>query len=89
MCDRRSWSAGSLVAIGSAVAAALLINYFFVEPPHTLTIADPDQAVSLVVFVTVAALVRVNYTATITKTTSATTWSGSLTVRVWTGSTKK
>ncbi len=41
----------------SAVAAALLINYFFVDPLHTLTIADPDQAVALVVFVAVAALV--------------------------------
>jgi two-component system, OmpR family, sensor histidine kinase KdpD len=48
---------GALVAVASAIAAALLINYFFVDPLHTLTIADPDQAVALVVFVAVAALV--------------------------------
>ncbi len=48
---------GAVAAVISAVAAALLINYFFVDPLHTLTIADPDQAVALVVFVAVAALV--------------------------------
>ena len=35
---------GVIVAVGSAVAAALLINYFFVEPVHTFTVGDPDQA---------------------------------------------
>ena len=48
---------GMLVAVGSAIAAAMLINYFFVEPVHTLTVGDPDQVVTLVVFVVVAALV--------------------------------
>ena len=48
---------GAIAALISAVSAALLINYFFVEPVHTLTIADADQAVALVVFVFVAALV--------------------------------
>jgi two-component system, OmpR family, sensor histidine kinase KdpD len=48
---------GAVAAVISAIAAALCINYFFVEPLHTLTIADPDQAVALVVFVGVAALV--------------------------------
>ena len=48
---------GLLVAIGSAIASALLINYFFVDPVHTFTIGDPDQVVALVVFVAVAALV--------------------------------
>ncbi len=48
---------GLLVAIGSAVASALLINYFFVEPTHTFTIGDPDQVVALVVFVAVAGIV--------------------------------
>jgi two-component system, OmpR family, sensor histidine kinase KdpD len=48
---------GILVAIGSAIAAATLINYFFVEPVHTLTVGDPDQVVTLVLFVVVAALV--------------------------------
>ena len=45
---------GAVSAVLSAVAAALLINYFFVDPLHTLDIADPDQAVALVVFVVVA-----------------------------------
>ena len=45
---------GIVVGVGSAIAAALLINYFFVEPVHTLDVADGDQAVTLVVFVAVA-----------------------------------
>ena len=48
---------GIVVGVGSAIAAALLINYFFVDPVHTLDVADGDQAVTLVVFVAVAALV--------------------------------
>ena len=48
---------GILVAVASAVAAATLINYFFVEPVHTLTVGDPDQVVTLVLFVVVAAMV--------------------------------
>src|SRR4051812_7221432 len=48
---------GLAVALASAVAAALLINYYFVEPEHTLTVAKPDQAVALAVFVAVAAVV--------------------------------
>jgi two-component system sensor histidine kinase KdpD len=48
---------GVIVGVGSAIAAALLINYFFVEPVHTLDVADGDQAVSLVIFIAVAAAV--------------------------------
>lgn len=48
---------GIVVAVASAVAAATLINYFFVEPIHTFSVGDPDQVVTLVVFVIVAALV--------------------------------
>jgi two-component system sensor histidine kinase KdpD len=48
---------GVLVAIASAIAAATLINYYFVEPVHTLSVGDADQVVTLVVFVVVAALV--------------------------------
>lgn len=48
---------GIIVALISAVAAALLINYYFVEPLHTLSVAHADQAVALVVFVLVAAIV--------------------------------
>jgi two-component system sensor histidine kinase KdpD len=48
---------GLFVALASAVAAALLINYWFVAPEHTLNVSDPDQAVALAVFVAVAAVV--------------------------------
>jgi two-component system sensor histidine kinase KdpD len=48
---------GLVVAVVSAIAAALLINYYFVEPTHTLNVAHADQAVALVVFVVVAAVV--------------------------------
>ena len=41
----------------AAVAAALLINFFFVEPLHTLDVARGDQALALAVFVVVAAAV--------------------------------
>ena len=52
-----SFVGGILVAVGSAVASSLLINFFFVDPVHTLTVGDPDQVITLVVFVAVAALV--------------------------------
>jgi two-component system, OmpR family, sensor histidine kinase KdpD len=48
---------GLVVAVASAIAAALLINFYFVEPRHTLNIAHADQAVALVVFVVVAVVV--------------------------------
>jgi two-component system sensor histidine kinase KdpD len=48
---------GAWVSVPAAVAAALLINYFFVEPLHTLDIAQADQALALGVFVIVAAVV--------------------------------
>lgn len=48
---------GIVVALLSAVSAAQLINYYFVDPLHTLDIAQGDQALSLAVFVVVAALV--------------------------------
>ena len=48
---------GAVAALISGVAAATLINYFFVEPVHTLSVGDPDQVVSLIVFVAVAGLV--------------------------------
>ncbi|MGE5696771.1 MAG: ATP-binding protein [Candidatus Sericytochromatia bacterium] len=45
----------------SAVLSGLLLNYFLTEPRHTLTIAEPDAAVTIVVLlmmaVAVAALV--------------------------------
>jgi two-component system, OmpR family, sensor histidine kinase KdpD len=48
---------GVLVAMASAIAAATLMNYYFVEPVHTFSVGDPDQVVTLIVFVVVAALV--------------------------------
>ena len=48
---------GVFVAVPAAVAAALLINFYFVEPLHTLDVASGDQALALVVFVAVAAAV--------------------------------
>ena len=48
---------GLVVAVFTAVSAALLINYFFLEPVHTLNVAHADQAVALFVFVGVAAIV--------------------------------
>jgi two-component system, OmpR family, sensor histidine kinase KdpD len=48
---------GVIVAVVAAIASATLINYYFVEPVHTLTVGDPDQIVALVVFVIVAVLV--------------------------------
>jgi two-component system sensor histidine kinase KdpD len=48
---------GMIVAVLAAVGAALLINFFFVEPLDTLDIARADQAVALVVFIAVAAIV--------------------------------
>ncbi len=48
---------GVIVAVVAAIVSATLINYYFVEPVHTLTVGDPDQIVALVIFVIVAALV--------------------------------
>ncbi|HEX8105106.1 MAG TPA: ATP-binding protein [Solirubrobacteraceae bacterium] len=48
---------GITVALLSAVAAALLINYNFVAPLHTLDVAHADEALSLAMFVLVAAVV--------------------------------
>ena len=48
---------GMAVAIASAIAAAFLINYFFVKPEHTLHVAQGEQALALVVFLVVAAVV--------------------------------
>ena len=48
---------GVIVAVVAAIASATLINYYFVEPVHTLTVGDPDQIVALVMFVIVAVLV--------------------------------
>jgi two-component system sensor histidine kinase KdpD len=48
---------GLAVALGSAIAAAFLINYFFVKPVHTLDVAQGEQALALLVFLIVATVV--------------------------------
>lgn len=48
---------GVTVALLTAVGAALLINYYFVAPLHSLEIGETDQAVSLAIFVAVAGVV--------------------------------
>jgi two-component system sensor histidine kinase KdpD len=50
---------GVLPALTSALAGFLLANWFFTQPVHTLTIADPDHLVSLIVFLLVALAVGV------------------------------
>jgi two-component system sensor histidine kinase KdpD len=48
---------GIVAAIPAAVGSALLIDFFFVDPPHTLDIARGDQALSVALFVIVAGVV--------------------------------
>lgn len=50
---------GTWPAIASAVAASLLINWFFTPPTHTWTIADPENVLALVVFLVVAGVVSI------------------------------
>jgi two-component system sensor histidine kinase KdpD len=44
----------SWVAIAASVMASLLLNFFFIEPYHTFTIDEPQNVVSLLVFLAVA-----------------------------------
>lgn len=44
-------------AVAAAVFSSLLINWFFTPPVHTLTIADPEHAIALLVFVAIAVAV--------------------------------
>ena len=44
-------------AVFAAVMSGLTLNYFFVEPFHTVTIADPRNAWALVLYVVIALLV--------------------------------
>lgn len=47
---------GYVVGLLSAVLADLLLNFFFVNPLHTFTVADVHNVVALVVFLAVAAV---------------------------------
>jgi two-component system, OmpR family, sensor histidine kinase KdpD len=44
-------------AVFAAVAASLLLNWYFTEPLHNFTIAEPKNLLALVLFVTVAVAV--------------------------------
>jgi two-component system, OmpR family, sensor histidine kinase KdpD len=48
---------GRIAAAAAAVVASLLVNWFFVHPYNTFTIEQPENLVSLVVFVAVAVTV--------------------------------
>ena len=48
---------GFYPALLSAVVGSLLLNYFLVEPLHTLTISEPSNLVAVVIFLLVAVLV--------------------------------
>jgi two-component system sensor histidine kinase KdpD len=52
-----AFGGGLRPAIPAAIASALLINWFFTPPLHTLKIADRDDVVALIVFLVVAASV--------------------------------
>ncbi len=44
-------------AVLAAVTSSLLLNWYFTKPVHTLTIADPQNLLALLLFVTVAVVV--------------------------------
>jgi two-component system sensor histidine kinase KdpD len=44
-------------AVLAAVAASLLLNWYFTPPVHTFTIADPQNMLALLLFITVAVTV--------------------------------
>ena len=48
---------GAWVAGATAVVAFVLVNWYFTPPIHTLTIADGDNLLALIVFLVVAAVV--------------------------------
>lgn len=54
---------GRWPALASAVVASLLVNWFFTDPVHTFTIAEPENLLALVIFLAVAALVSTEVSA--------------------------
>ncbi len=46
-------------AVASAIAAGVLLDFFFVDPLYTITISDPLHLLALVIFVVVAVLVSI------------------------------
>jgi two-component system sensor histidine kinase KdpD len=47
---------GWWLALATAVLGFLTYNYFFVEPTHTFAIRDPEEWLSLLIFLAVAAV---------------------------------
>ncbi len=50
---------GRVVSLLTAIAASLVLNYFFTEPIHRFTIAERNNTLGLIAFVAVAAIVAV------------------------------
>ncbi|MFL5886172.1 MAG: DUF4118 domain-containing protein, partial [Thermoleophilaceae bacterium] len=48
---------GLIPALATSVLSVLVLNFFFIQPLHRLTIADRDNVVALVVFAVVAVVV--------------------------------
>ena len=58
-------------ALGAAVAASLLLNYYFTPPLYTFTISDKNNALALLVFIAVGTLVSVLVERVVRRTTEA------------------
>jgi two-component system sensor histidine kinase KdpD len=58
-------------ALGAAVVGSLLLNYYFTPPLYTFTISDKNNALALLVFAAVAALVSVLVERVVRRTTEA------------------
>jgi two-component system sensor histidine kinase KdpD len=48
---------GFYPAFATAIAASLLLNFYFVPPIHTFTISQPENVLALLVFIAIASLV--------------------------------
>ncbi len=48
---------GTVVGFSTAIVTFLAANYFFIEPRHTLSVADSENVIALVVFLAVTATV--------------------------------
>ena len=48
---------GPIVGISAAVAAFLVVNFFFTEPIHTLNVADAERLAELIIFLAVSGTV--------------------------------
>ena len=58
-------------ALVAAVAGSLLLNYYFTPPLYTFTISDKNNALALLVFIAVAALVSALVERVVRRTTEA------------------